>query len=381
MESKQNIYKRGAAYCAGEENIMELTRILSDSVLNKEESRRASRNLGVDINALRRMGLNEHPYGMSPKALSVFVTRAREGNLYGDFGCTPLKRELAKFYGLKEENFLTGAGSSALIEICGTAFLNPGDEVIMCPTFAAFLDMAGIRGAKSVVVPLTEDKCYDLEGILAAITEKTKMIVVCNPNNPTGQYLGEQALREFVERVPDNIVLVFDEAYLEFATAADCKSMLPLIKEGCGKPVVILKTFSKYYGMAGVRVGYAVAEESLIAAMSKCPGSSVNRAGMYAAIEALKDQDYYQMVKARVVEGINYLEQELKALGCEVYHTQTNFIMFEPHRDYMEVRQEMINRGILISCPMMCRVSAGTMEDNQAFIEAMKEVLKIGKAA
>ena len=354
---------------------MELKNILSEAVLSKEDSKRASRNLGVDINTLRRMGLNEHPYGMSPKALAVYEERTKEGNLYGDFGGTPLKETLAKFYGLKTTNFLTGCGSSAMIETCGLAFLNPGDEVVMCPTFAAFLDMAGIRMAKSVVVPLKEDKGYDLDGILKAITDKTKMIVICNPNNPTGQYLGEDALREFVKKVPDNIVIIFDEAYLEFATATDCKSMLPLIKEGCDKPIVVLKTFSKYYGMAGVRIGYAVADESIIAAMSKCPGSSVNRAGMYAAIEAIGDQEYYQEAKKKVVEGVNYLETELAALGCEVYHTQTNFIMFEPHRDYMAVRQEMINHGILINCPMLCRVSVGTMEDNKAFIEAMKDIL------
>lgn len=356
---------------------MELKSILSEAVLCKEESKRASRNLGVDINTLRRMGLNEHPFGMSPKALAVLEGRAKEGNLYGDFGCAPLKEALAEFYGLKTTNFLTGCGSSALIETCGLAFLNPGDEVVMCPTFAAFLDMAGIRRAKSVVVPLKEDKGYDLDGILDAITDKTKMIIICNPNNPTGQYLGEDALREFVKKVPDNIVIVFDEAYLEFATAPDCKSMLSLIKEGCEKPVIVLKTFSKYYGMAGVRVGYAVADESVIAAMSKCPGSSVNRAGMYAAVEALSDQEYYQEAKKKVVEGVDYLEAGLKELGCEVYHTQTNFIMFEPHRDYAAVRQELINRGILINCPMLCRVSVGNMEDNKVFIEAMKEILTV----
>lgn len=361
---------------------MELTSVLSESVLRKEDSKRASRNLKVDINSLRRMGLNEHPYGMAPRAISVMEERAKEGNLYGDFGAGPLKEELAEFYGLKPENFITGAGSSALIETCGIAFLNPGDEVIMCPTFAAFLDMAGIRQAKSIVVPLTKDMGYDLQGILHAITKKTKMIIICNPNNPTGQYLGEQALLDFMEKVPDDIVVVFDEAYLEFATASDCKSMLPLIQKGYDKPVVILKTFSKYYGMAGVRVGYAVADEKIIAAMSKCPGSSVNRAGMYAAMTALKEQAYYQEVKRKVVEGVEYLEKELKALGCEVYHTQTNFIMFEPHRDYGQVREEIIKRGILINCPMMCRVSVGTREDNEAFIQAMKEVLMLlAKAA
>lgn len=149
----------------------------------------------------------------------------------------------------------------------------------MCPTFAAFIDMAQIRQAVPVVVPLNEDKTYDLDGLYNAITKKTKIIVVCNPNNPTGTYVGRKQVVDFIKKVPDDIIVLMDEAYLEFATAKDCQSMYHLIKEMPDKPIIVLKTFSKYYGMAGVRVGYALAAPELIAAIEKCPSAMISKAG------------------------------------------------------------------------------------------------------
>lgn len=355
---------------------MDLNVLLSKAVLEKEESRRASRMApGVDLSKLIRMGFNEHPFGMSPKALEVIMETSKSSNLYGDFQMVALKQAIADFYGLEFENVCTSAGSSPLIETIGCAFLNPGDEVLMCPTFAAFLDMAGIRMAKPVVVPLNDDMTYDLDGLYAAITDKTKIIVVCNPNNPTGTYVGKQKLVEFIKKVPDNILILMDEAYLEFATAEDCESMYPLINEMPDKPIVVLKTFSKYYGMAGVRVGYALAQPDIIKALMKCPGCMISRAGQAGAIAALADQEYYKEVKKKVVDGINYLEKELAALGCTVYHSQTNFILFDPHMDAQEVRTKMIEAGIMISAPGICRVSVGKPEENELFIKVMKEIL------
>ncbi len=357
---------------------MKFKGLYSQAVANKEDTRRASRIAltGFDMSKLARMGFNEHPYGMSPNVIKAIQDMDVTSNFYGDFFANGLKAELGAMYGLQAHNVLTGSGSSALITTVGTTFLDKDDEVLMCPTFAAFLDMAGIRQAKPVIVPLREDMTYDLDGILEAITEKTKMIVVCNPNNPTGTYIEEQALIDFARKVPDDIVLLFDEAYIEFATATDCKSMYPLIAELPDKPIVVLRTFSKYYGMAGIRIGYALASEEIIAAMAKCPGSAISRSGQAGAIAALKDVDYYEDAKAKVVRDINYLEKELSDMGCTVYHTQTNFIMFDPHVDCQELRMEIIKRGILINTPMLCRVSVGREEENQLFIEQMKGALE-----
>lgn len=354
---------------------MNLNTLLSEAVLRKEESKRASMTSGTDFSKLIRMGFNEHPYGMSPKALKVILEESAKSNFYGDFRKTALKQAIADFYGMDFENVYASAGSSPLIETIGCAFLNPGDEVLMCPTFAAFLDMAGIRMAKPVVVPLNDDMTYDLDGIYEAITDKTKIIVVCNPNNPTGTYVGKEKLLDFIRKVPDNILILMDEAYLEFATAPDCVSMYPLVKEMPDKPIIVLKTFSKYYGMAGVRVGYALASPEIIRALDKCPGSMISRAGQAGAIAALSDQEYYQEAKKKVVEGINYLERELEALGCKVYHTQTNFILIDPHMNAQEVQEKVIEAGIMISAPSVCRVSVGTREENEMFIKVMKDIL------
>lgn len=357
---------------------MNLERILSKAVLNKEDTKRISRLApGIDISKLIRMGFNEHPFGMSPKVIEAMEKEGKSSNLYGDFLAVDLKTEIAKFYGLEFDNVLTGAGSSSMIELVGTTFLNPQDEVLMCPTFAAFLDMAGIRQAKPVIAPLREDKTYDLDGLYNAITDKTKIIVICNPNNPTGTYVGKKKLVEFIQKVPEDIVILMDEAYLEFATAKDCMSMYPLIHEMPDKAVVVLKTFSKYYGMAGARAGYVLANTELIQAMIKCPGTMVSKAAQAGAIEALRDQEYYRQAKEKVVEGMTYLEKELEAMGCIVYHSQTNFIMFDPHMEPTTVRTEVMKRGVLINIPMLCRVSVGTMEENRIFIKAMKEIMKI----
>jgi len=308
---------------------MVLENILSERVLNKPVSNRESRMFmaKLDVSKLIRMGLNEHPYGMSPKTLEVIQSVDNSANLYGDFGSRTLKKAVADLYGLGIENVEVGAGSSSMINLVGTLFLNKGDEVLMCPTFAAFLDMAGINQARPVIVPLKEDKSYDLDGLLEAITEKTKMIIICNPNNPTGTYKEKKELIEFIDKVPDDIAIILDEAYIEFATAPGCESLYSLVKERPDKAIVVLKTFSKFYAMAGVRVGYALASEPIIKAMGKCPKSGVSRAGQMGAVQALKDYDYYDDVRRKVIEGREYLEDQLEKLGCTVCLIPTEIVL------------------------------------------------------
>jgi len=356
---------------------MKFENIYSEAIIKKEMTKRASRlPMSFDLSKLIRMGFNEHPHGMSPKVLTAIKEADNTSNFYGDFMASDLKKNIADYYGYTPDNIITGAGSSAIINIIGTTFLDKGDEVLMCPTFAAFLDMVGICQAKSVIVPLNEDMTYNLEGLLEGITDKTKMIIVCNPNNPTGTYVGKDALTSFIDKVPDDIVLLFDEAYIEFATADDCESMIPQIEERADKPIIVLRTFSKYYGMAGVRVGYGVASEEIIQMMSKSPLNMVSKSGQAGAIAALEDQEYYQWAKEEIVNGVNYIEKGLEDLGCTVYHSQTNFIMFDPHVDHQELRLEIIRRGIMINTPMLCRVSVGKQGDNEKFIIQMREALE-----
>lgn len=358
---------------------MDAKLLASKAMQSKPESKRASRRASdIDFSKLIRMGFNENPYGMSPKALEAMIAASSGANNYPDFGAAELKKAITEFYGLETGSVLTGSGSSAMIDMLGVTYLDPGDEVLLCmPTFGAFMDMAYVNAAVPVVVDLTEDKKFNLEGLLAGITEKTKMIIVCNPNNPTGTYVSERELKAFIDKVPDTVITVVDEAYIEFAKAEDCVSMVGLLRDGIDKPLIILKTFSKYYGMAGVRVGYTLSKPELIAEMGKCSAAwNLSAPAQKAAVAALHDQEYYMEVRDRVIAGREYLEAELKKLGCTVYDSQTNFIYFDAHMEPGELQTELIKRGIMISRADISRVSVGLPEWNERFIAELKDILK-----
>lgn len=353
--------------------------IFSKAVLEKPESKRSASTTFLtneQFDSRIRMGWNENPYGMAPGALKALECAAEHSAWYENFFATDLKQELADKYDLKIQNIITGAGSSPLIQLAGEAFLNPGDEVLLCPTFAAFYDMAQTYLAKLVMVPLKEDMGYDLEGLKKAVTDHTKMIVITNPNNPTGQYIPYDTLRDFIVSLPKDIVIFIDEAYIEFATAEDCQTVMPLIREMPDRPIIVSRTFSKYYGMAGVRAGWIAAQEDLIAGIEKLPESFVSREGQAAAIAALHETEFYEESRQKIIAGARYLEAEMQKLGCKVWPTQTNFILFDPHVDCAEVKNRLYEKGIHISAPGLDRVSVSTPENNELFIRILSEVIK-----
>lgn len=359
---------------------MEVKKLLSKSLQEKPETRRASRKMGqMDLSKVVRMGLNENVFGMSGKAIKAMREATETSNYYFiDISPNGLKPTLAKIYGMTSENIAIGAGSSSIIEAVGKAFLNPGDEMVLCmPTFPAFLDMAYMNGAKPVVIPVTHEMKFDLNGMLQAVTEKTKMMIICNPNNPTGTYLGEQELKEFVKKVPSNIVVIFDEAYIEFAEASDCVSMVETMKEYSDKPIIVMKTFSKFYGMAGARLGYAIAQMEIITEISKCGiGFDVSKITNIGATAALQDQEHGEYVLEQVTKWRKYLTDEMRALGCKVYESQTNFIYFDAGLEPIDLLGKMLEKNILISASDLSRVSVGKPEDNIYFIQCLKEIIQ-----
>ena len=195
-------------------------------------------------------------------------------HFYPDFAAVLLKQKVAEQYGLKAENVLTGAGSSAMIDMIGLTFLDEGDEVLFsAPTYGAFADMVYLNDGVPVSVPVTEEQKFNLPAMKEKIGEKTKIVVICNPNNPTGTYVPIGELEAFTDTLPEDVLLVMDEAYMEFATEPDCCSMVDYMKAHPEKPILVLRTFSKYYAMAGLRVGYALGSEELIGIMRKCSAS------------------------------------------------------------------------------------------------------------
>ncbi len=360
--------------------MMDINKMVCKALREKPETKRASRKMEkpIDFTMVTGMGLNENVFGMSPKAKEAMDAATVQSNRYGDFQAYYLKKAIADSFNLSIENVITAAGSSAIIDTIGYAFLEEGDELITCmPTFHAFADTAYEQLATPVFVDLTEDHRFNLNGILDHINEKTKMIVICNPNNPTGTYISEKELEAFFQQIPENIVVVMDEAYIEFATAGDCVSAVELMKAYMEKPIIVLRTFSKYYGLAGVRVGYALAAKEIVAQIMRCSGVwSLSKAAQAGAVEAIQDTKHCAYVKEKVAESREYLMKELKDLGCEVFDSQTNFIYFNTHKNTSFVFNSLLELGIHTSGGHQYnRVTVGTMSECEYFISLLKKVL------
>lgn len=356
-------------------------KLLCTFMREKPETMRASRKLGkIDFSKIEHMGLNENVFGMSPKAIAAMAEAAPHNNFYADWTQEKLKNAIGEHYGVDPEFILTGCGSSALTDAIGVAFLEKGDEVLMCmPTFPAFVDTAHINGASVVTIPTNDDLTLDMDGLLENITDKTKLVYICNPNNPTGTYIGIDKLNEFAKKCPDHVIQVYDEAYIEFAEADDCQEMVETMKAMPEKPIICLKTFSKFYGMAGVRAGYVLAQPEIITYLAKSGGGQgwalggVSQAGAAAAME---DREHGEYVKAENARCRKYLIDEMRKLGCKVYDSQTNFIFFHPGVDPEEVAYRMMMKGIMISAQAGAnRVSVNFMPVCERFIEYLGEII------
>lgn len=360
---------------------MDVQKLLCKNLREKPETKRASRKMGaIDFSKLIRMGLNENAFGVSPKAIKAMDDMTPQGNFYQDWAQTDLKGAIGEHYGVTSDYIVTGCGSSSLTEALGAAFLEAGDEMILeMPTFPAIIDTAQMNGAKPVIVEMGEDLAYDMDKLLAAITEKTKMVYICNPNNPTGTYVPKDKLMEFAKKCPDHVIQVYDEAYIEFAEAPDCLEMVDAMKEMPEKPIVLLKTFSKFYGMAGIRCGYILAQPEIIEWLGKCGTQfAVSKVSQAGAAAAMRDKEHCEYVKTETAKCRKYLASEMEKLGCKVYPSETNFIFFHPGEgiDPQDVSGMMMEKGIMISAQAGAnRVSVGVMENCELYIKYLTEIL------
>lgn len=324
-----------------------------------------------------KLASNENPLGCSPKVTEAIIKSLEEINLYPDGNATDLKVAIAKKFGLSSGQVLPSSGSDEMVDIISKTFINPGDEVILADvTFPRYLSTAIMMGATPVVVPL-KDFTYDVEGIQKSITDKTKLIWLCNPNNPTGTMFTEKTLLDFLDAVPKNIVVIYDEAYREYVTREDYPhdSTTLLAKY---PNVIIMRTFSKAYGLAALRVGYTLASEEIINNLNKVRGPfNVNTAAQVAAIAALEDDVFLQESFDVNKEGKEYLYKVFEEMGLWYAPSETNHIFMDVKKDCQEIFTALQKRGMIIR-PMFgtfIRVSIGTMEQNQRFVELLKEVL------
>ena len=325
-----------------------------------------------------KLASNENPLGPSPKAVDAVTNALKNLNRYPDGGCYYLKEKLASRLGVKPENIIIGNGSNEIIELVVRTFLRPGEEAVMGnPSFAVYPLVVPAAGGKAVLVPL-KNLTHDLDAMADAITEKTKIVFIANPNNPTGTMNTKAQLDKFIGRLPDDIILVLDEAYYEFVTSKDFPNSFEYLKEG--KNVVILRTFSKIYGLAGLRVGYGIAPERLNFYMNKVRQPfNVNSLAQIAAMAALDDEEHLKRSQKNNADGLKFLYGEIKAMGFEYVPTHANFFLIKVGKG-KEVYDALLKQGVIVR-PMASyglgeyiRVTVGTPEENKRFVEAIKKV-------
>jgi histidinol-phosphate aminotransferase len=326
---------------------------------------------------------NENPLGPSPKAVAALRAAAETVHRYPDAPATALRVALAEKLGLGAANVALGNGADEWVILICLALLDPGDEVIAARgTFVSYAWRAIEVGAKVVQVPL-RDHTHDLGAMADAVTEDTRLVFVCNPNNPTGTDVNSEAMAAFLARVPARVAVVIDEAYYEYANRPAYFQSLDHLRAGQNN-LIVLRSFSKIYGLAGLRVGYMLAHESVIDYMDRArPPFNVNRLGQVAALAALDDEEHVRRSLEANAAAKQYFCRELDALGVPHIPSQTNFLAIDVGRPGPEVSAPLLARGFVTTAidawgvPNHLRFSFGTPDENEAFVVALREVLDL----
>jgi histidinol-phosphate aminotransferase len=337
-----------------------------------------ARELDVDPGAITKLASNENPLGPSPKAIQATRAAAENAHLYPDGGGFYLCKAIAARLGLAPENIISGNGSNEVIEFLGHAFLNLDDDVITSEyAFIVYKLIATSFGARTIEAP-SPDFQQNLDAMLDAITPKTRLIFVPNPNNPTGTLISQRMIDRFMSRVPENIIVVFDEAYFEFLD--NPPETLRFVREG--RNIVILRTFSKIHGLAGLRIGYGVARADLIEVLQKTRQPfNVNSIAHAGALAALNDDAHQRETKRVVDEGRAYLQEQFTEMKVRFVPGVANFVMVNVG-DGAAVFERLLARKVIVrplkgyNLPEWIRISVGTMEQNKKCIAALKDVLK-----
>ena len=336
-----------------------------------------ARELGTDAGHIIKLASNENPLGPSPKALAAIRVALDSSHLYPDGGGYYLCDALAAQLGVSRENLILGSGSNEIIEFLGHAFLDRGHDVLTSEhAFIAYKLVAAIFGARTIEVP-SPDLRYDLDAMIAAITPKTRLIFIANPNNPTGTLAGQEEIDRFIERVPENIIVVFDEAYFEYLD--DPPDTLRFVREG--RNVAVLRTFSKIQGLASLRIGYGIARPELIQVLQKVRQPfNVNGLAQAAALAGLADEEHRRETKRVTDEGRVWLQEQFAAMNLRFVPSVANFILVNVG-DGFKIFRALLERQIIVralkgyNLPEWIRISVGTMEQNRRCVAALREVL------
>ena len=333
------------------------------------------------LNRIVKLASNENPLGASPKAVEAFHRIADSLHLYPRGDAPKLIDAIAQKFGVKKSQIIIGNGSDEIIDMVGKAFIRQGDNCVgITPTFSVYKFTTLSNGAEFVGVGEGEQKA-SLDDLAKAINAKTRVAFICNPNNPTGAYYTETEIRDLLKKVPQDVLVFLDEAYSEFATADDYPQLAGLLGEYPN--LFINRTFSKIYGLAGLRIGYAMSNENVIKAMWKIkPPFDVNQAAQVAAIAALGDEEHVQNTRKMNAEGVKVLTDAFESYGFKVLPTQANFICVNigpKARDLVAFLESngMIIRGLTsFGMPEHVRITVGKPEENAFLLELVKKWLE-----
>lgn len=332
------------------------------------------------LNEIIKLASNENPFGCSERVHEVFNKPSSYFSLYPDGYASELRLAMANHLHTSQEQLIFGNGSDEIIQMISRALLGPGTNTVMAtPTFPQYKHNAVIEGAEIREVPLKNGE-HDLEGMLAVIDEATSVVWICNPNNPTGHYIPENRLKSFLLKVPTDTLVVLDEAYYEYVDAENDGESLELLHQFPN--VIILRTFSKIYGLASLRIGYGISRPETIRALEPVREPfNVNRFGQLAAVEAIKDQEYVEKCKQKNRQGLEQFYHFCKEKRLKYYPSQGNFILIDFQVDGNEVFQFLLERGFIVRSgqalgfPTSVRVTVGSKEQNEGVLKAMEQFL------
>lgn len=333
-----------------------------------------------ELDEVIRLASNENPLGPSPLALKAMQEALLDSHLYPDASTTVLRERLAVLYNVLPEQVMTGNGADNVISLVISAYINEGDEVIYCsPTFPAYRSSTLLMGGKPIEVPLTKNMTFDLDGMKESITDRTKLVFICNPNNPTGTIVEAEKLRDFIENLPNHVTVIMDEAYIEYVSDKSYLTGIDFFHEGHN--VITIRTFSKYYSLAGLRVGYAIAREDILEPILRLREPfACNRIAVAGAVGTLDDKEFMAKHEKMNEAGKQKLTKELTELGFEVTPSETNFLFVDVKRNAFELFELLLKRGIIIrpctgwGFTEHIRVSIGTEEQNTLLIDILSQL-------
>ena len=333
------------------------------------------KELGLD--EVIKLASNENPLGCSSLAKEAITSNLDILSLYPDGNTGNLRSALSKHLNVAENQLIFGAGSDEIIGVLAEVFLCPGEELLTSDqSFPRYDSAAHLMGGNIVKVPLT-NFTYDLAKMKKSVSEKTKLIILANPNNPAGTYFTDTSLVDFLDFVPDNVLVVLDEAYFEYVDANDYPKSLELLEKHSN--IIILRTFSKAYGLASLRVGYGIASPEIVELLNRVRNPfNVNTLAQVAAVASLKDQDFVRKTVTLNKEVKAYLYKELKDMNICFAPTEANFVMFDAGGPSDVLFEKLQERGYIIrpafGVPNWVRVTLGTMAQMEGFVTVLKEI-------